>query len=373
MTSRIQKLSVALGALIGAALLFAQDGPGPDGGGGSPGGSTFATQYRTASSTFGGAGPGSAGEVLTSNGAAAAPTYQVAASVTPAALTRTSDTNVTLTLGGTPTTALLQATSLTLGWTGDLAFDRLTQGAALTVLANATNGTADFAALAAASDFQVLRRSGTALAFGSINLASTNAVTGTLPAGNGGLGITSTTDDTVPVGSGSAYVATALTSCSAATSAVTYNTTTNAWGCNTFSAGVTQSTGTFTINWSDACTTTPTQVWNFVLTGSAASLVATQDVTCTSDSTSMVSTAGDVPLALRPARTVSTYMARAVNAGATDSVPPCVEISTAGTMRVRRSTTTDPCAGGFTATGTKALFVLSDGTGGSNTFNYPLN
>lgn len=37
-----------------------------------------------------------------------------------AALTKTDDTNVTLTLGGTPTTALLRAASLTLGWTGTL-------------------------------------------------------------------------------------------------------------------------------------------------------------------------------------------------------------------------------------------------------------
>jgi stage V sporulation protein SpoVS len=43
---------------------------------------------------------------------------------TPAALTKTNDTNVTLTLGGTPATALLQATSLTLGWTGTLAVGR---------------------------------------------------------------------------------------------------------------------------------------------------------------------------------------------------------------------------------------------------------
>lgn len=48
----------------------------------------------------------------------------VGSTVTPAALTRTDDTNVTLTLGGTPTTALLQATSLTLGWTGTLAATR---------------------------------------------------------------------------------------------------------------------------------------------------------------------------------------------------------------------------------------------------------
>jgi hypothetical protein len=41
-----------------------------------------------------------------------------------AALTRTDDTNVTLTLGGSPTTALLAATSLTLGWTGQLSASR---------------------------------------------------------------------------------------------------------------------------------------------------------------------------------------------------------------------------------------------------------
>lgn len=41
-------------------------------------------------------------------------------SVTPAALTATPDTNVTITLGGTPSTALLQASSITLGWTGTL-------------------------------------------------------------------------------------------------------------------------------------------------------------------------------------------------------------------------------------------------------------
>lgn len=41
-----------------------------------------------------------------------------------AALTRVDDTNVTLTLGGSPSTALLAATSLTLGWTGQLGMTR---------------------------------------------------------------------------------------------------------------------------------------------------------------------------------------------------------------------------------------------------------
>jgi hypothetical protein len=52
------------------------------------------------------------------------------ASVTPSALTKTDDTNVTLTLGGTPSTALLQAVSLTLGWTGTLADGRIASASA---------------------------------------------------------------------------------------------------------------------------------------------------------------------------------------------------------------------------------------------------
>jgi hypothetical protein len=59
-----------------------------------------------------------------------------AADVPGSALTKTDDTNVTLTLGGTPTTALLHATSLTLGWTGTLGLTRGGTAASLT----ASNG-----------------------------------------------------------------------------------------------------------------------------------------------------------------------------------------------------------------------------------------
>lgn len=68
-------------------------------------------------------GLGSSGQVLTSNGAGALPTWQ-ASTITGAALTRTNDTNVTLTLGGSPTTALVNAASITVGWTGTLAETR---------------------------------------------------------------------------------------------------------------------------------------------------------------------------------------------------------------------------------------------------------
>lgn len=46
------------------------------------------------------------------------------ANVTGYALTKTDDTNVTLTLGGSASTSLLRAASLTLGWTGQLAISR---------------------------------------------------------------------------------------------------------------------------------------------------------------------------------------------------------------------------------------------------------
>jgi len=45
--------------------------------------------------------------------------------LTPSALTKVDDTNVTLTLGGSPTTSLLSATSITAGWTGTLADGRI--------------------------------------------------------------------------------------------------------------------------------------------------------------------------------------------------------------------------------------------------------
>lgn len=69
---------------------------------------------------------GGASQVLKQSSVGAAVTVGVLAGsdITGAALTKTDDTNVTLTLGGTPTTALLRAASLTLGWTGTLGVTR---------------------------------------------------------------------------------------------------------------------------------------------------------------------------------------------------------------------------------------------------------
>lgn len=72
--------------------------------------------------------------------------------------------------------------------TGDLPFANLAQGSALSVLGVTGNATADNASIAAGTDHQVLRRSGTALAFGAVNLAQSAAVTGILAIANGGTG-----------------------------------------------------------------------------------------------------------------------------------------------------------------------------------------
>lgn len=135
---------------------------------------------------------GSNGNVLTVTGGVVgwAPP---AGGVTPSALTKTDDTNVTVTLGGTPATALNQAVSLTFGWTGRLALSRFVQGSGLSILGVTGSSTADFASIAGTTD-QVLRvnSAGTALAFGSIDI-SKSAVVGSFILGstNGGAGAVS--------------------------------------------------------------------------------------------------------------------------------------------------------------------------------------
>src|SRR6185295_12886067 len=82
-------------------------------------------------------------------------------SVTPTgnALTRVNDTNVTVTLTGTPATALLQAVTITFGWSGTLAISRGGTGAATsaahTFFANNTgsSGAPSFTSFVAGTDY----------------------------------------------------------------------------------------------------------------------------------------------------------------------------------------------------------------------------
>lgn len=132
-------------------------------------------------------GVGTSGQVLTSNGAAALPTWQVAGAPAGAALTRTNDTNVTVTLGGTPTTSLLAATSLTLGWTGQLGVTRggtglssVTQGDLL--YASASNTLSALAKSASSTRYLSNTGSSNNPAWAQVDLST--GVTANLPVAN---------------------------------------------------------------------------------------------------------------------------------------------------------------------------------------------
>ena len=158
-------------------------------------------------------GVGTLNQVLVSQGAGALPQWGSVPGLVPAALTKTDDTNVTLTLGGTPATALLQATSLTLGWAGQLSLARGGSNASLT----ASNGGIVYST---ATAMAIL--SGTATA-GQIILSGANAApswsTATYPA-------TAGTSGNVLTSNGTNW--TSAAPAAASTTVITDDTTTNA-------------------------------------------------------------------------------------------------------------------------------------------------
>ncbi len=111
-----------------------------------------------------------------------------------AALTSNNDTNVTLTLGGTPSTALLQSASITAGWTGTLSAARGGIGRD-----SSSDAQGDLPYISATGVWNHLAKNTTATRYvantgtsnnpnwDQVNL--TNGVTGTLPVANGGTGV----------------------------------------------------------------------------------------------------------------------------------------------------------------------------------------
>ncbi len=131
---------------------------------------------------IGGANYGSAGNYFRSAGSAAAPAWTATE-----ALTKTNDTNVTLTLGGAPTTALFTATSLTLGWTGQLSVPRGGTGLATVAQGDLLYGSATDTYSRLTKDANATRYlsntgSSNNPAWAQVNLA--NGVTGNLPVTN---------------------------------------------------------------------------------------------------------------------------------------------------------------------------------------------
>jgi hypothetical protein len=95
---------------------------------------------------------------------------------------------------GTPASVTLtNATGLpTAGLVDNAVTDaKLRDSAGLSVIGRGANSTGDPADIVAGTNKQVLRRDGSSLGFGAVDLSSNQAVTGTLPVNQGGTGITS--------------------------------------------------------------------------------------------------------------------------------------------------------------------------------------
>lgn len=200
-----------------------------------------------------------------------------------------------------------------------------------------------------------------------------NSVTGTLPVANGGTNVTSSADDNVLVGNGTTWQSKALTSCSAADSAVTYNTSTNAWGCNTITSGVSQTTGTFSATWATGCTTTPSVNFSWSKIGNIVALKMTSNsTTCTSNTTThTTSGATDLPAAIRPAAEVTFFGVPVTNNG--NSTIGCMSLSSGGTIIWELNQTTGGTVecqnNGYTASGTRGI-VGTGNQAGTQTFTY---
>lgn len=85
---------------------------------------------------------------------------------------------------------------------------KIRQSAGFSLVGRAGSTLGDVADITAAADHQVLRRSGTALGFGAVALNQAAAVTGVLPAANGGTGASALTANKLMVGNGAADVLT---------------------------------------------------------------------------------------------------------------------------------------------------------------------
>jgi hypothetical protein len=127
-----------------------------------------------------------------------------AADVPGSALTKFDDTNVTLTLGGSPNTALLNAASITVGWTGQLSVPRGGTGASSIsglVLGNGTSAMTAYGGTSCSNQFpRSLNASGVATC-NSVSL--TDDVTGILGVANGGTGSSSFTAGSIIFSDGS--------------------------------------------------------------------------------------------------------------------------------------------------------------------------
>jgi hypothetical protein len=127
---------------------------------------------------------GTAGQFLRRNTANTAYEFRTlqGADIAGSELTFTNDTNVQMTLGGTPASALLQPVSITLGWTGQLAVGRGGTGASTLTGVLIGNGTSAVTGVTGTSG-QLLRRNvaNTAYEFFTASLLTGNGTANYVP------------------------------------------------------------------------------------------------------------------------------------------------------------------------------------------------
>ena len=119
--------------------------------------------------------------------------------------------------------------SVAQGGTGATSFTGLLNG----------NGTAPMSAITSSTVGQVLRvTSANTFAFGALDLADTDAITGMLPVGNGGTNLTGATDDALMVGNGTTWQSKVLPDCTdTGGNHLNYASATNTLTCGTSGTG----------------------------------------------------------------------------------------------------------------------------------------
>lgn len=131
--------------------------------------------------------------------------------------------------------------------------------------------------------------------------------------------------------------------------------------CTGCGSSIDADSGSFEVTWPTACTTTPSQTWNYARVGKIVSLYVLDSVSCTSDSASFISAVGDLPASLRPvAATRFTPFAVVDNGTASNA---CVSIGSDGTIAlIRLDSGNFTCSStqNWTASGTKAWNVATN-------------
>jgi len=132
-------------------------------------------------------------------------------------------------------------------------------------------------------------------------------------------------------------------------------------GCSGGGSGPSITSGTFAVTYPNACTTTPTQNWAYVVvsdgTTALATVYPTDRVSCTSDATGFNTSGGTaMPAAVRPVQ-ATTLPTSGIDTGA--SVAACLNIQTSGAIFIDKGS--DCNSGTWTNSGSKA-FPASTGS-----------